>query len=401
MDLRPLPNLGKTRRIMIVAGEMSGDQHAARLVRAARAEGLRARFYGIGGDALRAEGVETLVDAREMAVLGFSEVIAKYRTLKRAFDLLANLLRTDPPDALLLVDYPGFNLRLAKIAKAARVPVWYYISPQVWAWNRARIPRMARLIDHLLVIFPFEPAVFASTPLPVTFVGHPLVESVRKTLAAPPADLPWPGAGGPRVAILPGSRRQEIARILPLQLAAAQHLLRHPDPSRPGDPPPRFLVAAATEEAVPAIQALLDRHVPPEFRPAFAVLPRRMREIARQADAAMVCSGTATVETALCRCPMIVVYRAAWPTYFLGRLLIRVKWLGMVNLVAGRTVCPEFIQRDATPAAMAAALRPLLTPTPARQAQLDALDAVAAALAGDGSATPPGRVVARLAAALP
>lgn len=387
----PPPPPPPTKRIMIVAGEMSGDQHAACLIRAARAAGLHAHFYGIGGDALRAEGVQLLFHVRDMAVLGFAEVLAKFRTLHTAFNHLAHLLRTQPPDALLLVDYPGFNLRLAKIAKNARIPVWYYICPQVWAWNRSRIPKMARLIDHLLVIFPFEPAVFQHTSLPVTFVGHPLVESVRISLAAPPQE------NGPAVAILPGSRRQEITRILPLQLAAAQELRRRAAAPHAPSPIPHFFLAAASREAADIIRPILENSLPKKDRHAYTLLHNQTRNILRQASAAMVCSGTATIETALCHCPMIIVYRAAWPTYFLGRLLIRVPCLGMVNLVAGHTVCPEFIQHHATPSAMANALAPLLSPTPARQAQLQALSLVARALEGSTSAVPPGPLLLRLA----
>ena len=373
------------KRILIVAGEVSGDQHAARLVRDLRAVRGDVEFFGIGGDALRAEGVDTRVDARDMAVLGFFEVVARYFFFRRVFRQMTGLLRTERPDAVLLVDYPGFNLRLAKVAHGLGIPVFYYISPQVWAWHRSRISTMAKILDRLMVIFPFEVEVFQGTGLPTEFVGHPLAGSVKRTLAQPSPALPWPG-GGRRVAILPGSRRQEIQRVLPPMLDAARELRRR-------DPATVFLIPAASEELRRRIEAALAAR-PAEERAAIGVVAGTMREVVRQARAAMVCSGTATVETALLGCPMIVVYRAARLTYWFGRRVIRVKWLGMVNLIADRTLCPEFIQDDAQPGAMADALEPLLEDTPARQVQKAGLEEIARALEGGGQVRNAGQVVA-------
>lgn len=370
---------------MIVAGEVSGDQHAARLVRDLRAARGDVEIFGIGGKALRREGVRTVVDAREMAVVGFFEVLVRYAFFRRVFARMADLLVSERPDALLLVDYPGFNLRLAAEAHARGVPVLYYVSPQVWAWHRSRIPKMAEILDLLMVIFPFEVEVFRGTGLKTVFVGHPLVESVQRTLARPSPELPWP-KGKKRVALLPGSRRQEIQRILPAMLDAARELRRR-------DPATAFLIPAASAEIAGLIEAQLAAR-PAEERLALGMVTGQMREVVRQARAAMVCSGTATVETALLGCPMIVAYRAAAPTYWLGRRLIRVKWLGMVNLVANRTLCPEFIQGAAEPVAMADALEPLIGDTPARQAQVAGLEEIAAALRGGGDVKPAGRLVA-------
>lgn len=373
------------KRIMVVAGEMSGDQHAARLVRELRAVRAEVDLFGIGGDALRGEGLRTVVDARDMAVMGFFEVLIRYFFFRRVFRRMVAMLREEKPDALLLVDYPGFNLRLAAQAQALGVPVLYYICPMVWAWHRSRIPRMAKILDLLMVIFPFEVDVFKDTRLRTVFVGHPLVESVRRTLAEPSPGLPWP-AGDLRIGILPGSRRQEIARVLPPMLDTARALRRrHPSAS--------FLIPAANDEIRALIEAQLAARAPEE-RAAIGVVTGQIREVARQARAAMVCSGTATIETALLRCPMIVVYRTTWPTYWLGRMLIKVPWIGMVNLVANRSLCPEFIQHAARPAGMADALEPLLADTPARQAQLDGLEEITRSLAGSGDVKPAGQWVA-------
>lgn len=373
------------KKVLIVAGEVSGDQHAARLVRDLRARRPDVECFGIGGDALRAAGVRILVDARDMAVVGFIEVLRRYFFFRRVFQQMTGLLRTEKPDAVLLVDYPGFNLRLAEAAHRLGVKVLYYVSPQVWAWHRSRIPKMAQVIDRLMVIFPFETEVFKDTGLKTVFTGHPLVESVRRTLAQPAPELPWP-AGDKRVALLPGSRRQEIVRVLPAMLDAARELRRR-------EPATAFLIPAASEELRGLIEAQLAAR-PAAERAAIAVVTGRMRETARQARAAMVCSGTATVETALVKCPLIVVYRMAAATYWFGRCIIRVPWLGMVNLIAGRELCPEFIQGAARPAAMADALEPLLGDTPARAAQLAGLEEVARALEGQGAVPSAGQVVA-------
>ena len=373
------------KRVMIVAGEVSGDQHAARLVRGLKAVRGDVEFFGIGGEALRREGVRTEVDVRDMAVVGFFEVLRRYCFFRRVFHRMVARLAAEKPDALLLVDYPGFNLRLAEQAHARGIPVLYYVSPQVWAWHRSRIPKMAKILDLLMVIFPFEVDVFKGTGLKTVFVGHPLVESTRRTWAAPAAALPWP-AGARRVGLLPGSRRQEIERVLPAMLDAARELRRR-------DPETAFLIPAASEAIRMQIDAQLAAR-PAAERAAIGVVTGQMREVARQARAAMVCSGTATVETALMQCPMIVVYRMAPLTYWFGKRIIRVPWLGMVNLIANRTLCPEFIQAAASPEAMADALAPLIADTPARRAQLEGLAAVARALEGPGDAPTAGQMVA-------
>ena len=374
------------KKLMIVAGEVSGDQHAARLVRDLRAARGDVEITGIGGEALRREGVRTLYDVRDMAVVGFLEVVSRLAFFRRVFRQMTERLESDRPDALLLVDYPGFNLRLAAKARALGIPVLYYVSPQVWAWHKSRIPKMARILDLLMVIFPFEVEVFKGTGLKTVFVGHPLVESVKRTLARPSPELPWP-AGERRIGLLPGSRRQEIQRVLPAMLAAARELRRR-------DPATAFLIPAASAEIREQIARQLDT-LPPEDRAAVAVVDGQMREILRQARAAMVCSGTATVETALLHCPLIVVYRTAALTYWFGRWIIRVPWLGMVNLIAGRELCPEFIQGAARPGAMADAVEALAADTPERQVQLAGLEEVARSLEGrQGDIPSAGRLVA-------
>ena len=364
-----------SRAVLVIAGEVSGDQRAAELIRAVRTRRPDVRFWGIGGPEMRAAGATTRHDIREMAVMGVVEVLRRYFFFRRVFNEMVAAAEAERPDAVLLVDYPGFNLRFAAQMKRRGIKVIYYICPQVWAWHRARIPKMAQIVDRLLAIFPFEPAVFAGTRLKVAFVGHPLVDAAQRARTAPPQTLPWQGA--PPIALLPGSRRQEIERILPSLLQAAVLIQKQ----KPGA---SFILAAPSESVAKIVRAKLAAL---GGGPAHCELVvDQTREVLRQARAALVASGTATLETALMDCPMLVVYRTSLPTYLIGRQLISVSHIGMVNLIAGRTICPEFIQHDATPENLAAGLLPLLDDTPARATQLAGLAEVAAKLGAPGAA---------------
>jgi lipid-A-disaccharide synthase len=352
------------KSILVVAGEHSGDMHAARVVHALKERQSDLTFWGIGGDDLHAEGVELLHDAREMAVLGFAEVLAKYSFFKGVFNEVLAEVETRKPDAALLVDYPGFNLRLAEQLKKRGIKVLYYICPQVWAWHRERIPKMAKIIDRLMVIFPFETDVFKGVKLKVDFVGHPLVIDLCEFRAAPAEPLPWNGKK--KIALLPGSRKQEIKHILPVLLRTAREM----ETSQPGI---SFLIA------VPQRQLALTEHI---FQKAKAV-PRnaaivtgRSREVLRQADAAFVASGTATLEAALLHCPTVLVYKTAAFNYWLGKKLIRVPHLGIVNIISGQEVMPERIQQHMRPMELAAAIDPLLNDTPQRKAMIEQFQAL-------------------------
>lgn len=341
--------------VLIVAGELSGDHHASALARALRDDGVDMDLWGVGGDGLRAEGARLLFDVRQTAVMGFVEVVRHLGFFRRMWRDLLKEVDRHRPDLAILVDYPGFNLRLAAALKRRGIRVLYYICPQVWAWHRSRMADMARDVDRLISIFPFEAAEFRGTGLRVDFVGHPFVDEIERD-GGGRNDVPWP-AGAPRIALLPGSRRQEIRRIFPVMLGAAETIRRtHPDAS--------FVVAAANETAAGLVRPRLTGA-------AFAVVTERAREVLRSADAAWVASGTATVEAALIGCPQVVVYRAHPVSYWLGRALIRVSHIGMVNLIAASRLCPELIQGDATPARLAAAIAPLTADTPERRAMLE------------------------------
>lgn len=362
-------------RIMIIAGEVSGDMRAAELVEAANAITPGLRWFGIGGPAMRAAGVETRHDVKDMAVIGFAEVIKRYPFFKRVFNAMLAWAAEEKPDLAVFVDYPGFNLRLAEKLHAQGIKTLYYICPQVWAWHRSRIPQMARYLDHLITIFPFEAEHFAGSGLPVTFAGHPLVDSIAQARQEEPPPLPWQGLQ--RIALLPGSRRGEISRLLPVMLEAAALL----DQRIPGC---SFIVAAPGSEQAALANGICSRG--PQMSAPVTVIEDMTREVIREADAAMVCSGTATVETALLGCPMVVVYKLNPLSYTLFKAMIQVKHIGMVNIVAGREICPELVQGRATGRHLADALEPLLEPTDARHAMLEDLKAFRESMGEGGAA---------------
>jgi lipid-A-disaccharide synthase len=359
---------------MIIAGEISGDMHAAEMIEALRRRCGGVRLFGIGGERMRAAGVETLYDVRDMAVVGVSEVFRKYRFLKSVFRQMLRAIEERSPQAVILVDYPGFNLRFAARAHAKGLKVIYYICPQVWAWNRARIPRMARVVDHLITIFPFEAGCFARTNVKVSFAGHPLVDMAREIRNSRQPELPWPGR--PRIAVLPGSRSHEVRNILPAMWNAARLLAND-------YPEAGFVIASPSEAIEKVVREVLAGTGEGPLNSS--VTTGRTPQVLSEARAAMVASGTATVETALMSCPMVIAYKVSAITYLLARMVITVPHIGMVNLVAGREVCPEFIQSAATPAALASALKPLIDEGDERARMLRDLSEVGNALGSGGA----------------
>lgn len=360
--------------IMIIAGEISGDMHAARLVQAIKKLLPDTRFFGIGGPEMRAAGVDTNHDVEDMAVTGLSEVLRRFTFFKNVFNEMVAVARDRKPNAVILVDYPGFNLRFAAKTHQMGIKTIYYICPQVWAWNRGRIPNMARIIDRLITIFPFEKEHFRGTGLQVDFVGHPLVEEARKALDAPETELPWNGA--PRIALLPGSRANEIERILPVLWTAAGIIeKKHPGAG--------FVIAAPSEQVAEIAHAKLSTLSGGPSR--HSIVTGKTREVLRQATAAMVASGTATIEAALMLCPMIIAYRVATLTYLMCRLLVKVDNIGMVNIVAGRKICPEFVQGNARPETLAGAIDPLLQDGPERAQMINDLMEVTKSLGSAGA----------------
>ena len=368
-------------RVMVSAGEISGDMYAAAIVRELRR--LRPErtfeFFGLGGDRLREEGMELFEHASRTGVIGFWEVLKRARFFARLLKRMKAALAERRPDLLLTVDYPGMNLRLAAEAKKRGVPAVHCVCPQVWAWHKDRIPKIAAALDRLIALFPFEPALFEGTGLDVRFAGHPLVDqvaaSLREAEGAPP--LPW-APGARRIALFAGSRRNEVRRILPDVLAGAALA-----EERLGEPC-SFLLPAPTAERAADIRAAVAAAARRPSR--VEVVEGRSRQILHEAEAAVVKSGTSTLEASLVGCPQVVVYRVSWTTYqIMKRLLTGVKWIGLANIVPGRSVAKELIQHGLTPDAVADELVSLLGDPARREAMLADYAETRRLLGGEGA----------------
>lgn len=359
---------------MIVAGEASGDRHAARLVDALRERVPELDVFGSGGDELAARGADVLVHARDVAIMGVPEVIRGFGRLWSAFRTLREAARARKPDVVVLVDWPEFNLRLAKKLKREGFRIIYYVSPQVWAWREYRVNQIRRDVDRMLVIFPFEEAFYRKHGVEAVFVGHPLVGEVAPARGRE-AFFQAVGLDPARetVALLPGSRRREIACNLPV-LADAARIVRE---RRPGV---QFVLPLALTVDRAQVRDLLG-----DVADAVRLVERDTYSAVGHADLAIVASGTATLETALLGTPLIVIYRVSELNYRLYRPLIRLDTFGMVNLIAGRRVAPELIQQDCTPERVAAEVLGYLE-APHRRAEMrDELARVRELLGESGS----------------
>jgi lipid-A-disaccharide synthase len=338
-----------SKRVMIVAGEASGDLHGSALVREALAIDPSLAFFGMGGPLMRGVGVDTLVDAREMAVVGLVEVLAHFPTILRAFLKLKECLRTDPPGLLILIDYPDFNLRLASIARKAGVKVLYYISPQVWAWRVGRVKKIARIVDRMAVVFPFEVAFYEKEGVPVSFVGHPLVDSVRPGMSLDEARRSFGFDASRRtIGLFPGSRTQEIRTHLPIIIESARILKnRFPDL--------QFILPLASSLSRSDIDPFLfgcDLSV--------VVVEGKSYDVIQVCDAVITVSGTVTLEIALMGVPMVIIYKVSPLTYLIGKRLVRVDHIGICNIVANRRVVTELIQHEAEPERIAGEIERIL-----------------------------------------
>jgi lipid-A-disaccharide synthase len=335
-------------RILIVAGETSGDAQAATLVRALRRRDPELLLYGVGGPRMREAGVDVRIDIAELSVMGLTEVVGGLgRILGHLRDLRRQLRGPERPDLLVLVDFPDFNLRLAKAAHRAGVRVFYYISPQVWAWRRRRIDAICRWVDRMVVLFPFEEELYRSRGLDARFVGHPLAAEVRADADGATTRRRWGlPADGPVVALLPGSRHKEIAALAPAMLAAARELAADGV---------RCIVACAPgiDEAEIAAMA---RAAGVEV----VVSAGDTYNVVAAADLALVASGTATVECAVLGTPMVVLYRMSRMTYAIASRLVAVDFIAMPNVLLGHEAVPELIQDEVTVERVAAEARALL-----------------------------------------
>jgi lipid-A-disaccharide synthase len=358
----------KSMTIYFVAGEVSADNHGAALMRSLRVLDPELKFIGRGGPQMQqVAGAQFKNWIGDAAVLGLWEVLRKYGYFREQFRQTLNEIQESKPDAVVLIDYPGFNLRLARALRRQSQghKTIYYISPQVWAWNRGRIKRMAHFIDLVLCIFPFETALYAASGLRAVFVGHPMIERLETQKIDTHRDQNLIG-------LFPGSRSREVRKIFPVMIEAAHRLLQL-------NPTLRFQVAAASEELAHEMsEQLADRQ-------GIEITVGQTATIMQRAFVGMVASGSATLEAAYFGMPFVLIYKVAWPTYVAARLVVNVDFLGMPNLLAGKEVVPEFIQHEAKPDAILKAVRLLMDDSSARDRMISDFVATTSKLGGTGA----------------
>jgi lipid-A-disaccharide synthase len=362
--------------IMLSAGEASGDLHGGMLCRALRQLSPGLRLTGMGGAHMAAAGMEVIVDPTGQAAVGTSEAVGRVPALYRAYRAMGRRLLADRPRALVLIDFPEFNLRLARRARRAGVPVVYFIPPQLWAWRAGRVRQMARRVKRVLAVFPFEPPLYERAHVPVTFVGHPLLDVLPLELTRDEArrrlDV---DPGHALIGLLPGSRPGEIERLLPSMLDAARRLAAT-------DGRRRFVLGLAPTVAREQVATIMSAAGP--GIPSVELVSGHTYEVMAAADTLLIASGTATLEAALLGAPMVICYRVSRLTELIARALTRVQWIGLPNLVSGRVVVSELIQGEVTGARLAQEAARLLDDPVAATAQRAAFKDLRARLGEPG-----------------
>lgn len=334
--------------VAVIAGEASGDQHGAKLIKAMQKKNPALFFCGIGGPALRQAGVRILVDASELTVVGITEVFSKLPGILKGMGTIKKLLKSLKPELLILIDFPDFNLHIAATAKKIGIPVLYYISPQIWAWRRGRVKRIGRLVDHMAVILPFEQQFYTTNHVPVTFVGHPLLDT-----PLPTADQIFATGveGQVTIGLVPGSRDNEITRHLPVMLNTADILKDRLKQAR-------FIISQAASVERKQIEMIVAQH---PCRMNVEIISDGVETVFERSDVIVAASGTVTLQAAIHGVPMVIIYKVSPISFMLGRALIRVPNIGLVNLVAGRQLVPEFVQKAANAENISSAVEEMLT----------------------------------------
>jgi lipid-A-disaccharide synthase len=375
----------KSKKILLVAGEVSGDLHGSHLVEAIHRIDPEVQFLGVGGEGLKRSGMDLLYSAHSLSVVGVTEVFIKLRSILKALRRLKKSLEQEKPDLVLLIDFPDFNFRLAKIAHRRGIPILYYISPQVWAWRPKRIQWIARVVKKMVVLFPFEVPLYEAAGVDVEWVGHPLLDIVKPTFSKEVAFQKF-GLDPKRrtVGLLPGSRIHEVERLFPSLLASA-HLLRKEIPDL------QFIIPLAP--GLP--KTILSPYIKKISVPV-SVIEGFNYDVMNLSDLLITASGTATLEGAILGKPMIIIYRVSFLSYWIGRAMIRVDHIGLVNLVAGKEIAPELIQKDVHPQRIAEeALLILRDPILSRK-MIDAMGEVRQKLGEPGAAQRAARIVMSL-----
>jgi lipid-A-disaccharide synthase len=367
--------IGTNKTVMIVAGEASGDMHGAHLVREMLKINPALNFYGIGGNKLKEEGVQLLASASDMAVVGLTEVVSKLGKILKIMGMMKRSLDERRPDLVILIDYPDFNLPLAKAAKKRGIKVFYYISPQVWAWRKSRINKIKRLVDKMAVILPFEVDTYAAKGFAVNYVGHPLLDMVKLNYSKQELRKKFGLAGDKiTIGIMPGSRPSEVKKLMPELLRASEILAKE-------IPDIQFVLPLAdTLEETEVTEFISGSNL------KVKVISGQTYDVVSCADLVLVASGTATLETALLKVPMVIVYKISLLSYAIGRLIVDVKNIGLVNIIAGKTIVPELIQGDACGERIAREALSILKNEGKKQEIIKELEAIRAKLGESGAA---------------
>ena len=341
-------NVTDQKCVLIIVGEASGDLHASKVIKTLRKDHPNWFFLGIGGSALKRVGVRILTDISALTAVGVTESLAKLPQIFQAMTRVKQVLKSVRPDLLILVDFPDFNLRVAPAAKRLGIPVLYYISPQLWAWRAGRAKKLKILVDHLAVILPFEVEFYQKYRIPVTFVGHPLLDDRLPRLNA---DLEKKYNQSNIIGLLSGSRDREVERHLPIMLDAAMILNKK-------RPELRFIVSVAHTVAREMVQTIVDGYNQNQI---FELITEGVEHIFNRVKLVMATSGTVTLEAILYGVPEVIIYKVSPISYWAGRSLIKVNHIGLANLIAGKEVIPELIQKEATPEKMAGVVEKMLS----------------------------------------
>lgn len=363
----------KTLTFIFSAGEASGEQHAANMFLEIKQQNPAVRALGMGGRKMLAAGVDVRYDSSKIAVIGLVEVIKHYAEIQRALKLMQQLVLTEKPDLLVCVDYKEFNLKLAQFAKRHGVKVLFYVSPQVWAWRPGRVKTYGKAIDMMAVIFPFETAFYEAEQVPVRYVGHPSVDKVKPVHTKAENRQRFALSAEQKVVgLLPGSRDNEIRRMLPVMLAAAEILQRQ-------DQSIQFILPQADSITDALLQEYLQASTV-----SVKVIKNQPYDVMQSCDVIMTTSGTATLEIALLTVPMVISYKLSNLTYYLGRWLINTPFIGLPNIVAGKAIIKELIQHEANAQNLAAEVQRILTDTVYAEAMRAELQAVKTRLGRGG-----------------
>ena len=370
---------------MIIAGEASGDLHAAHLVKSIKQVNPHIEIFGVGGKNMKEQGVDIVYDIVELAVVGFVEVLKHIRTFKKLMDRLVSLLDTRKPDAVILVDYPGFNLRLAKRVKEKNIPVIYYISPQIWAWGKERIEEIKKCVDKMIVLFGFEEDLYRKAGVKTSFVGHPFLDIVKshwkKEEIIKNLHLKHHST---KIALLPGSREKEVQRHLPAMLKACEKI-------KVKIPNAEFILLRRRE---------LDKSIYNNIISKSKIKPHSIEnkpyEVMEISDLVIVSSGSATLETAIMERPMVIIYKTSMITWLLAKNLIKIPDIGLVNVVAGKRIVPELIQFEVNPVNIASEALAILNNKEKQKSIKSSLKKVREKLGSSGAADRAAHLIDRL-----